>query len=364
MNETQRNTILAIKDLMTTGRVSSNLKNEVDVDEISKVIKDIKDWCKYNINKIIRKRIGKGAFGSIYNSCITESCSPPMILRVVEYDDNFKHVKSSERPENSEWIIHNLLYKTLTRYNVYNITTPIFSYSCKVKNLEEEVKDKLVDTFYSTPKCIRMTFTDFANRGSLLDDMQKVKYTDSQLMTAILQVLLTLCTVYRDYPNYRHNDLHIGNLLVIDIENKKPLKYVIAGKTYIIEKPDFLVLLNDFDYNSIYPSYKNAKVRSMLQDVETLPSSYYDVHKFINSMLSIPTSSDFEKISPDVMKFLKEIVPTFLRGAKKGHYIDYYQIMWSKEFDKIVNEEKIFKYREYTPNNLIKKTIFQKYLSS
>jgi hypothetical protein len=39
--------------------------------------------------------------------------------------------------------------------------------------------------------------------------------TDAQVMRAIRQVLATLKAITRKYPNFRHNDLHLDNVLIV-----------------------------------------------------------------------------------------------------------------------------------------------------
>ncbi len=361
MSKSQYLSILAIRDIFESkGRTMKNydLVDKSRLKELQNIVKDIKDWCQYNTSKFMRKEIGKGAYGTVYKACVNTACNPPMVIRVVEYDPRFETAPRSERPENIEWIIHKELFKVLRSYNVNNITVPIFSYACKVSDLVPEFKEKIVDSFIP-PRCVRITYTDFANLGSLESNLKKREYGDKHLLHIIMQVLLTLCTIYKRYPNYRHNDLHIGNLLIYDHDDKiNPSYENINGKDYTLRGFNYLVLLNDFDFNSIYPIFKNVKIREFLPNIDNVPSSYYDVHKFINSLLCIPKERQFRGISKKTINFLRTIVPSFLRGRTQRNYIDSYQITNSKEFEKVCKKEN-FNYSQFTPEQLVKHEIFK-----
>lgn len=349
---------MSLKELLEGNELGINdLKGLLNIQELKDTSKDVKNWCKYNLSKSIRKQIGKGAFGTVYKACLFKSCDPPLIVRVIEYDNHFDTVPREQRPENVEWKIHKLLYETLLDNGVFNITVPIFSYSCKISDLLPELKSKL--DLSSSPRCVRITFTDFANGGSMIDVLEKVKLKDAEFLHLILQVLLTLCTIYKEFQDYRHNDLHIGNILIVDHRDEMmSMTYDnINGKNYTLKAYNLMILLNDFDYNSISYKVKNAKVKRNLPDVVSLPSTYYDVHKFINSMLTIPDSSAFNETSK-VKKFLREIVPLFVRGNQKSDYLDYYQIVNSKSFESACKKNK-FMYQNYTPDKIIKNRIFE-----
>lgn len=352
-------TILAIRDLFTG---KTNVKTSIlDYQEIKDLVEAVRDWCKYDVTKITKVELGRGAFGTVYKACLTKNCDPPLVVRVINYDPDTKYPVSS-RPENVEWKIHKELYKTLVKKNVYNITTPIFSFCCDTSNLLSKLKEKFVTD--NSIRYLRFTFTDMANGGSLQEFLDKNQtITDEFILAIILQVLLTLCTIYKSHPNYRHNDLHIGNLLVSTKPSKEyyDLSYRINSNSYLM-RSQFMILLNDFDYNSIYGTINNAKVADLMEDVEAIPSPYYDVHKFINSLLSLPKREILPRLSSPVRKFLESIVPPFIRG-RSNRSIDFYQILNSERFEKDSLSHK-FDSDEYTPNKIILDPIFTKVITT
>jgi serine/threonine protein kinase len=140
-------------------------------------------------------------------------------------------------------------------------------------------------------------YTEYAHGGTLKSWMRKMggRVTDKVMADMIRQVIGTLRTIHSKYPEFRHNDLHLGNILVDD-----------TGK-----KPRFL--LTDFGLSRLTKRGSNPVINSgsyRNSGISNTTSSKYDLHYFLNALDSEITSG-----LPETSAFLCRMLPGSYRGA-------------------------------------------------
>jgi hypothetical protein len=140
-------------------------------------------------------------------------------------------------------------------------------------------------------------YTEYAHGGTLKSWMRKMggRVTDKVMADMIRQVIGTLKKIHGKYPEFRHNDLHLGNILVDD-----------TGK-----KPRFL--LTDFGLSRLTKRGSNPVINSGSYrnfGISNTTSYKYDLHYFLNALDSEITSG-----LPETRAFLGRMLQGSYRGA-------------------------------------------------
>ncbi len=100
-----------------------------------------------------------------------------------------------------------------------------------------------------TEKCeksLRNFFRDFKQS-------QNKNLTMKQIMSIILQILLALNIINNTFECFNHNDLHSGNILLINNPELKEITYNIHGSNYIIPTYGIIAKIWDFGNTFIEP---------------------------------------------------------------------------------------------------------------
>lgn len=121
-----------------------------------------------------------------------------------------------------------------------------------------------------------LMFSEYIPYGPLTEYLDKLaqsrrrRINDSLMKSFIFQTLTTIRKIRRVYPDFRHNDLHLDNILV------KP------------GKPFPVIVLNDFGFSTLGKSTRNPLVnkgnfqKNWGIGLKTGPQ--YDVHMFLNEL--------------------------------------------------------------------------------
>lgn len=150
-------------------------------------------------------------------------------------------------------------------------------------------------------------FSEYISNGPFPKYIQKIaasprkRLNDGFMRSVISQVLTALYKIRRKYPGFRHNDMHLENILV------KP------GKPYPI------MVINDFGYATLDDRVKNPTVTNAEYSenwgIGPKTSPLYDVHLFLNEMRK--ECLRYKSRSTDGFKksiaFLNEMIPAGYR---------------------------------------------------
>ena len=145
--------------------------------------------------------------------------------------------------------------------------------------------------------------------------------TIDELKTIIFQILFTLYLIGKDIPNFRHNDLHSKNIVLIDNYNVLKYSFNKSDKPDKLDKPDFklknygykLVII-DFEFSSIVNTILENDFSG---DDELLNSEYgisneedelYDFYFFLSIIIKNIQKFNFQlKVKVELLKFFKNI---------------------------------------------------------
>ena len=150
-------------------------------------------------------------------------------------------------------------------------------------------------------------FSEYISNGPFPKYIAKIaasprkRLNDGFMRSVISQVLTALYKIRRKYPGFRHNDMHLENILV------KP------GKPYPI------MVLNDFGYATLDDKVKNPTVTNAEYSenwgIGPKTGPLYDVHLFLNEMrkeclrYKSKSTDGFKK----TLAFLNEMIPSGYR---------------------------------------------------
>jgi len=126
-------------------------------------------------------------------------------------------------------------------------------------------------------------------RGGSLRQLAKSRAISLKEWKSILwQMFYTLAVLDEEFPLFKHNDLHLGNVLIQNVTPGGHWEYKFKKYTYYVPNYGLSVRLFDFDWASA-GDIPNAKMNRSLhrRDVPAAGGpTVFDVHYFLNIMYS------------------------------------------------------------------------------
>ena len=192
-----------------------------------------------------------------------------------------------------------LFEELVLNFNTPHLILPIISYKTSFKNLNidnltifNNSKKNMMDfnkysifedvTLYLTEWCDNDTLSSFLNINR--EKFIKNPYLWNNLL---FQLIYTLTVIQLKYPNFRHNDLHLGNILVSSYYTKGFNLYKIKLENkvyeYYIPNVGFQIKLWDFDWACLEPDIINIKA---LMAKKNMKNRTYDLF-FILSKIEV-----------------------------------------------------------------------------
>ena len=173
---------------------------------------------------------------------------------------------------------------------------------------------------YMFSKCPReeILYQEYENGGDLLDLITNYHRVIQpiHLKTIIFQILITLLTLHKKFPTFRHNDIHLKNILVdLSFKSTGSTKY----KNFYVPNIGLRAVLNDFGFANM-DGIPNPKVvsKQYAKDYGIAPDSdkMFDVHFFLNA-LYIDCAKHPEFI--EALSFITSVVPQKYLGDRTTH---------------------------------------------
>jgi serine/threonine protein kinase len=207
-------------------------------------------------------RLASGQQGVVFLASTDAAGKRKIIIKVSPTDKAFSSANQAAR---AEYNIQKALYKVAPRhipkpikFFEQNLFVPVSAFTSRRTNIFNYSKQMVM-------------YTEYAHGGTLKSWLRKMgdRITDKVMADLIRQVIGTLKTIHTKYPEFRHNDLHLGNILVDD-----------TGK-----KVRFL--LTDFGLSRLTKHGSNPAINSgsyRNSGISNLTSSKYDTHYFLNAL--------------------------------------------------------------------------------
>ncbi len=207
----------------------------------------------------------------------------------------------------------------------------------------------------------QMVLTEFADCDSLYTVMKSHMIAKTKLktdpvdrtiwyMVILFQVIYTLSAIQKFFPHFRHNDLHLKNILLVTtpvtpVINKSSssssssyYQYIIDDQIFMIPDIGVQVRIADFDMSCIAGIIPNNKVIDLINyeepkykmkfGISDLPNQYYDLFTFC---LHLYRQIDSYNISvhPDVIECIKRIIrvprPSAWVQSAGGRLLSHYE---------------------------------------
>jgi hypothetical protein len=242
-------------------------------------------------------RLDAGKQGVVFVGSFYQTAKDPFVVKVAPFD---KTLAKKIQIQEVEFQIQKALYKI----NNVNIAQPYAYFTCDnfIKN-SNFTGNRNANKDYS--KQLIMV-SEYISNGALYKYLDKTvsRLQDKHLLNMIRQVLVTLHNIQIKYPEFRHNDLHLGNILV------KP-SYTPGT---ILSYPT--MVLADFGFSRLKKSGSNPMVNSQVYanswGIGPNTDIRYDSHFFMNEFRKwlSPKAAKF----PQTAKFLNEAIPEGYRN--------------------------------------------------
>lgn len=254
--------------------------------------------------------IGSGEYGKVYKACINDKCA------------NKIAVKNSTENMSAEFLITRKLEK---------LGVPVV---------------------YGYEKCANrdFLFSEFINGVTLKKFLKNKKVTGDELKSIIIQVLYILYTIHKKYPTFRHNDLHLDNIMILRKrkDNKKEIN--VGDNVIVFDEAKVEVKLMDFGLATM-----RGTINPILRGSSTFKNDYgifpesdaaYDIHLFINSLY-------IEKKTPEFKKFVERFFkPEYLK--KTSGVVNEYRLRSDVKHE-LPTYETLFKHAYFSkPKNTVK----------
>lgn len=328
--------VVAIKKLLTKEFSSlEELRKYFDEETLCKFMVYSTPDCSI-LSKLHSKRyLGMGSYGMGILVCIKEDCTSQFAVKITPFQKSgglsetrsdtspygTLSIENPRRPENVEYLTLKLLNeRILTKHPEFpHIIILMTSFVCNLNKhpVFREALKQIASTMQKPQRNplfhaddYRITLLEFADFGSL-DKMLLIpeQHLPEEFFENIFfQIVMILCFVQNILPNFRHNDMHPGNILLRKYTSS--LEYIFDNKNYKIKNPVLAVLLHDFDFAEVKPEIINQKMNDFYGNDFT-NSRYYDLHTFFNALHSVITFSSEKK---PYQHFMNSVVPEFIRG--------------------------------------------------
>jgi serine/threonine protein kinase len=248
----------------------------------------------YNVTKGVKTirpgmaRLASGQQGVVFLASTDPAGKRKIIIKVSPSDKAYSAANQAARVE---YNIQKALYKVAPRHIPkpikffdQNLFVPVSAFTSRRTNVFNYKKQMVM-------------YSEYAHGGTLKSWLRKMgdRITDKVMADLIRQVIGTLKKIHAKYPEFRHNDLHLGNILVDD-----------TGK-----KVRFL--LTDFGLSRLTKRGSNPVINSgsyRSSGISNSTSYKYDAHYFLNAL-----DIEIKRGLPQTESFMGRMLPGSYRGA-------------------------------------------------
>ena len=238
-------------------------------------------------------RLGSGEQATVYLGYTDAAAKKPLSIKVFPFDRAFP---SGKQPSEIEFMIGQKLHAIAPRHVPNYMSIEKLMEFVPAKNLGHLTGP--MNTRHQT-----VIFSEYFHGGDLRTWIKKVatRVKEEDLIDIIRQVLGTLVTIQAKYPDFRHNDLHAGNIFIDDTGNRP--RAAIA----------------DFGLSRLTPALSSPIVDQGLflkNGIGPKTDPRYDAHMFLNSLRS--AAAGF----PKLRTFLNVVIPEGYRGKDEKYIKD------------------------------------------
>lgn len=277
----------------------------------------------YNVTKGPKKlrpgmaKLGSGVQGVAFLASTSANGRQNVVIKVSPRDREFP---MNKQVAELEYQIQKTLYKIVPRH----IPVPYKFIHCRNFIPASDFTNRNPRIFDYDDQFVM--YSEYAHGGSLKDWLHKMgrRVTDADMARMIRQVVATLKKIHSRYPEFRHNDVHLGNIFVDDTGDFPRLMLADFGLARLRNRGSNPVINKGNHVNSGISNRTSVK---------------YDVHYFLNCL-------DYEIRDmnlPQTKQFIARMLPASLRGANTRNVSKYrmkngVSNVAAPSFDKVLND--------------------------
>jgi serine/threonine protein kinase len=241
-------------------------------------------------------RLASGQQGVVFLASTDSAGKRKIIIKVSPTDKAFSAANQAARVE---YNIQKAIYKVAPNH----IPKPIKFFDQQRFVPVSAFTDRRPSIFNYSKQMVM--YTEYAHGGTLKSWLRKMgdRITDKVMADLIRQVITTLKKIHTKYPEFRHNDLHLGNVLVDDTGKKVRL------------------LLTDFGLSRLTKRGSNPVINSgsyRSSGISNSTSYKYDAHYFLNAL-----DSEIRRGLPQTEAFMGRMLQGSYRGANTNKVSAY-----------------------------------------
>jgi hypothetical protein len=264
-----------------------------------KILNSVK--ARQGMVKLDEGKQGVVFMGSFYKNAFRDQ----FVVKVSPFD---VRLKTKPQAADVEYKIQKKLYAVTPNH----IAKPLAFFHCKnfINNSNWSKKNSNMN--YSDQ---RVMVSEYINDGTFTNYMSKSgsKIQDKHLESFIHQVLSTLYKIHKKYPEFRHNDLHLDNVLVNPSwKTSSTMRWPTA-------------VINDFGWARLTKTGSNPMVDSGKYiknwGIGSDTDERYDHHMFLNELRKWVTSH--ESRFPKTARFLNRAIPEGYRRKDDTYTMNY-----------------------------------------
>ena len=278
--------------------------------------------------------------------------------RAIGINDNYLFVLKATMQMYEEYnnIIHEYIIGILLNYLFLETPTFVYTYNGFFCSSFNENFESLCNNI-SSNALTNIIITEYLGEKTLKNILNKLSI--NQLITIIKIILLTLIISKEKYK-FSHNDLHLGNIMIVELDYLKPVKFSFENEEYIFYTK-YIPKIIDFGKSTMY--LEKDKIIPFTMSQNTINQNFILIEQYIinNDYLS----------SYDWFRFVISLI-TELYNLNMIEHIDniksfvlyYYKINCYKNIiGKEINNKSISKFIEDLNSNEYKNNDW-KYISS
>ena len=256
----------------------------------------------YNVARGLKRispgiaRLGGGTQGVVYLACTSPRCDHNIVIKVSPKDKTNRR-QSAE----VEFDIQKTVYKIVKNH----VPVPYKLLECKNFAPIADFTNKNTKVYDYAHQFVM--YSEYAHGGTLKEWIRKVeeRLTDADMAKMVYQVLATLKRIYSRYPEFRHNDLHLGNVLVDDTGDFPRLMITDFGLSRLKARGSNPIV-NDGSFERV--------------GISSRTSIKYDMHYFLNSLgYEIRHMKHFQQTK----EFIVRTIPKEYLGISTAYVKEY-----------------------------------------
>jgi len=262
------------------------------------------------------KFLGKGQYGKVYRGKLSQNSKKYVVYKSINTNDPVQ-----EKVAYAE-------YDIAKKLNSENITGIPKVY--KIKTCEKSSTSQTRILLYSE-------FIDGLDGNGWIKSKKTIN--EWEWKSIIIQVVYTLYKIHKKFPTFRHHDLHLGNIMIKNVETKDII-INLSNENFKINNAGLEVAIIDFGFSSMSGV---SNPMAMDEDFKNLYGIYpnssisYDLHFFLNAIYNYvsrcnPTITNCT-VKNSIKQLIMNIIPqVFLgRGPSKG--LNHFRLQ--KNFNKL-----------------------------